>query len=202
MLLRLALLLSLSAHTLTAAMPATPTLSNLSSLNGIFPVLPIFPPGLPEYQCVSLESWSRPDINWQEGCARAWGFAKNTEMYQTSTKFEFLPNNALPQYWRRRREMRTPRRYNLGEYEPKNLASCPQHENYSTPNGTNLESPLFFPFSSKVHKSHRRLHRRHNKPRLLPRRPPRPPRPTSRPSARSARHHHLQRDLARRSIRL
>lgn len=201
MFLRLTLLLPLSARTLAAAMPATPMLSNLSSLNGIFPVFPILPTGLPEYQCVSLGSWSRPDVNWQTGCPRAWGLARNTEMYQTSKKFEFLAHGDQPRYSRWREEMRTPRRYSVGEFDHMlkiQHSSRPCMRLVRGYGGEGHETYVLLPNMNIT----RRLHRRHRQPRRLPRKRRRPPRPTPQPSTRSVRRHHLQRHLARRSIRL
>ncbi|KAL9599798.1 MAG: hypothetical protein Q9219_003584 [cf. Caloplaca sp. 3 TL-2023] len=94
-------ILSLSLPTCQRSPSTDP--SNIPDTNPIFP-------GLPEYQCVDLPSWSANRFNNAPACRDAFNYAKEIESSRSREKFEFLPNNQRPST-RRYARMDTPRRY-------------------------------------------------------------------------------------------
>ncbi|KAL9003088.1 MAG: hypothetical protein Q9188_004023 [Gyalolechia gomerana] len=103
MLFLLSLLLFHSISTYSLSLPTCPRNPTTSSASN--PILP----GLPEYQCVSLPSWTANRFNDPSACLEAFTYARTIESAHPNTKFEFLPTNHPPST--RYPRMDTPRRY-------------------------------------------------------------------------------------------
>lgn len=101
MLFFLPLLLLHSTPTSSLSLPTCPV-NPTSNPN---PILP----GLPEYQCVSLSSWTADRFNDASACGEAFTYAKTIESVHKTTRFEFLPTHHPPST--RYPRMDTPRRY-------------------------------------------------------------------------------------------
>ncbi|KAL9027801.1 MAG: hypothetical protein Q9196_003734, partial [Gyalolechia fulgens] len=100
-------LLHLSTLSLSLSLsPAPPTCSrNPTSSDASNPILP----GLPEYRCVPLPSWTANRFDDLSACREAFTYARSIESAHADVTFEFLPNYhpASSRYPR----VDTPRRY-------------------------------------------------------------------------------------------